>query len=475
MNLYANKRLENLSRDNDGLGILDKADFIKEFFLSIKENNDLKMFCLYGDWGSGKSTLLKYLEQNLKQEYNTFFFEAWEHDHNDNIAYSLLEFLVSQTDDSLERGLNELLSTGWEFLKGFGKSVKVEVDVPLIAKVGFETEKLIEQLERKNTKTQLQLKNDFKIDFIKLEDRLTKEGKPKKNIVFIDDLDRCDPEQTLALLSAIKLFFTYGEKTLFICGIDKKAVHEAIKTKYHDYIKSSEYLEKIFDITFSMPKKNDTFLLFKKIFNKDLPINYGVNKNDYLANIASNFFKSIQTENPRKVKKILNKYSIIALISKKGYIKSPNIYRQGLNLQSFSLFETIYVLYLITLHEFYPDIFDDTLNVTKKIDYFENITKTNQISIYTDDILEQKPQAVNLNSFKELDNYLIYICFLPMHITRVNVSLFNSFDANLNITNHKIELDFYNYLFSHIGIDEIKKNDHNISLLEIKDFVSNML
>ncbi|WP_152971434.1 P-loop NTPase fold protein [Lacinutrix algicola] len=36
------------------------------------------MYSLYGEWGSGKSTLMKYLEKELKGDFNTFFFEAWE-------------------------------------------------------------------------------------------------------------------------------------------------------------------------------------------------------------------------------------------------------------------------------------------------------------------------------------------------------------------------------------------------------------
>lgn len=475
MNLYTNKSLQELSRDTDGIGIIEKANFLKDFFIDIKDEKDLKMFCLYGDWGSGKSTLLKYLEQNLKDNYNTFFFEAWEHDHNDNIAYSLLEFLVSSADDPLEKDLNSFLSTSWEFLKGFGKSLKVEVDLPLLAKVVFEPEKIIEQLEKSNSKTQTQLKNEFKKEFIKLEDRLTREGKPNRNIIFIDDLDRCDPEQTLALLSAIKLFFTYGEKTSFICGVDKKAVNEAIKTKYHDYIKASEYLEKIFDITFSMPMNNDVFSLFRRNFSTETPINIANKGSVYLANIITVFFKSIKIENPRKIKKILNKYTILGLASRSSTNKSPNIYIEGRSLRSFSVFETIYVLYLITLHEYYPDIFEDTLNISKKIDNYRGIDTTKQVSIYTDRILNQKPQNLDINVFSNIDDYQIFICFLPIYITHLNLDIFDNFDDNLNVSKHSIELNFYNFLFSELGIDEIKKSDNNISLKQIKDFVNNML
>src|SRR5690606_31240326 len=122
--------------------------------------------------------------------------------------------------------------TAKNFLKGFGKSLKFEYEIPFIMKLGIEPKELIEHFENQKNKTEFELKQVFKEEFKRVESCLIAKGRKPKNIIFIDDLDRCDPEHTLALLSAIKLFFTYGEQTIFICGIDKKAVQEAIKTKY---------------------------------------------------------------------------------------------------------------------------------------------------------------------------------------------------------------------------------------------------
>src|SRR2546430_1532997 len=77
----------------------------------------------------------------------------------------------------------------------------------------------------------------FKENFTKIENALLQEQE-KKILVFIDDLDRCEPENVLNLITALKLFFTYGEKTVFFAGMDKEAVNKAVQTKYHNVIKS---------------------------------------------------------------------------------------------------------------------------------------------------------------------------------------------------------------------------------------------
>src|SRR5690606_15402498 len=125
----------------------------------------------------------------------------------------------------------------------------------------------IDALDNDNEPTFYVALKKFKSDFIRLEDFITKGNNPKYNLIFIDDLDRCEPQQVLNLMSAMKLFFTYGVKTIFICGIDKKAVESAVKTKYGKLVKSNEYLEKIFDISFSMPEHNDIEKLIYHYFD----------------------------------------------------------------------------------------------------------------------------------------------------------------------------------------------------------------
>ena len=98
--LLANLPIANLTKENDYLGVLEKGNLISTFLKGNKERfEEIKMFSLYGEWGSGKSTLMKYLEKDLNNEFNTFFFEAWQFEKDENLALSLLEFMNAKNID----------------------------------------------------------------------------------------------------------------------------------------------------------------------------------------------------------------------------------------------------------------------------------------------------------------------------------------------------------------------------------------
>jgi hypothetical protein len=352
--LLPNLPIEDLTTENDYIGIIEKGNLLKSFFLNNKhEFSQIKVFSIYGEWGSGKSTLMKYLGKELKGSFNTFFFESWEFESDNNLANSLLEFLSIKTDSSID----EFLKNGSKLLEGFAKSVTFKTPIANIS-----AKEILKEVDNLSF---LELKEQFKKDFIKWENKITEGVKaPKYNIIFIDDLDRCEPENILNLLSAMKLFFTYGKKTIFLCGIDKKAIREAVKTKYRDVVKANEYLEKVFDISFSMPESVDASKLVKQYFKDDEIVG-----EDKLGDLVSDFFEKLHFRNPRRIKKILNKYLIIKRLKESEGSENlilPNI----LDKDSGTLFETYLTLYLLILSEFEPFSFRNIFNLSlKKANY----------------------------------------------------------------------------------------------------------
>lgn len=454
MDLLHNNRIDNLNSNNDHIGILEKAMHIKNFFELIKEKDDLKMFCIYGEWGSGKSTLLKYLEKELQPSYNVFFFEAWEYDHTENIAYSLLEYLIRKTESASEELSGELLKIGKKLLKGLGKSMSGEISIPLLGKITIDGKQIIQDFEE-NKKSYYDLKTEFKTEFIRWEDSLKANNELSNyNIVFIDDLDRCDPEQTLALLSAIKLFFNYGYRTKFVYGIDKKAVQEAIKTKYHDYLKANEYLEKIFDITFTMPKINDLTKLIEANFKYD-----NVDTERELQDFLKIFFESINFTNPRKLKKVINKYKFLCSIKESQTSDFPNIFIKNQE-HIFNTFETIYILYLIVLHEFFNDAFVNVIDIKRKIRniggeisiYYKSLMTDNYANVPLQHLFKieykQVSGAFGNNKKDVFDEAKMLVCITPFYIQEPTKSVFVKFNSSLTVTKDEIELNMYNFIYN---------------------------
>ena len=362
--LLSNLPEENLNQENDYLDLIKKAQTIQFFFNQNFPNiNKFKMLALYGEWGSGKTTLMHYLKSKLAEEYNVIIFEAWKYEKDGNLALSLIDFLLNEADPSIQEDFKELGVYATKFLVGMAKGISFS-----LPGISFQTSSLFEELDKEDKKeiflknSQFKIQKEFEALFLAFEKRISN---GKKNLVFIDDLDRCEPENVLNLLSAIKLFFTLGENTVYLAGIDKDAVKKAVSTKYNDVIKSEEYLEKVFDFSFSMPKEYNLYkLLHQYIAENDTP---QVEKGNHVE-ILKIFFESIKFTNPRHIKKVLNKYEVLGQYKfmGKSFSQINNSIPNILHNNEGSILETIFALFFIILYEYYHDSYIEIKNFDKK-------------------------------------------------------------------------------------------------------------
>ncbi len=489
--LLNNKPVEHLDSTNDYLNLLPKSELIK-FFL---ENNteyfdDTKMFVLYGSWGSGKSTVMKYLESKLdEKKFKTFFFEAWEHEKDKNLSFSLVSFLYENATPAFKKRAKVFLKKANIFLRGFTNSISVETpSLHLLPKMVFALKEINEanysgNKEKEENKSFYKKLEDFKKNFHKLESNISEEK--EYNIVFIDDLDRCEPENVLNLLSAIKLFYTYGKKTIFFCGIDKDAVKQAIATKYSDIVKSEEYLEKVFDISFNMPAQHDLGKLAAQYFIKEHSGSIMEQEVNFCDVIVA-FFNQLNFTNPRHVKKVLNKYQIVRsfkekLKDNKELCNIPNI--NTLENEG-SIFETILVLFIIILYDFFPNEFNEIKQYDlKRSRYF------GCINMYLND---SGKEPINSNNsmcgaifehhkncrwiFKQIINldlgpkYLkdrqmcsLYVLFSPLNIQPSNLNFSDSADLFIDSFNLK-SMNILTYFIKFLGANEkLYTNDNSLT------------
>lgn len=482
--LLANLPIENLTKENDYLGVLEKGNLISTFLKGNKDRFDeIKMFSLYGEWGSGKSSLMKYLEKDLNKEFNTFFFEAWQFEKDENLAVSLLEFMNAKNIDNGEEFCENLLKYGARILRGLGKSVKFNIPLyPDGPSVDLDMSGFVDEFSKKEDVSFYKSLEKFKKEFVIFEDKLTAEKGQKYNIVFIDDLDRCEPEQVLNLLSAIKLFFTYGQRTIFFCGIDKVAVNQAVKTKYGKVIKANEYLEKIFDVSFSMPEHNNLLKLIDNYFGFTT---YAIGEDKQSINIwISDFFERINFTNPRRVKKVLNKLNIVREFKKLLEDEFPDIDMNDSKESSY--FETILVLYLIILHEFYSDLFNKFLDFDHMKNLYskgyEDKSEFKNFSQYfskpsSDESLKSLDEKFKNTNFADnsIEKIKFNLCFGPLQgVEKITLRFFMGESKDIYLSNKNIDYWFYIYLSS-IDLKKILDNTSDISILKIKKVINNIL
>lgn len=280
----------------DLLGYHVHANLLKDVIL------DSKMLPtsigVFGNWGAGKSSLMLLLQQEIEKwvketekknegmdngfkDNNLILqicFNSWKYENyetaKNTLIIEILEALSSdisnrkdlfeKADDLLKRisllrvGMY-LIRKGVLFLTGSDgvpeeicKILPSEEDLRGFLKPD-EAKELIKELMSKNT-------SRFISKFRDLFEAIIQAAGYRAVVVYIDDLDRCNPEKVVDCLEAIKLFLNVAN-TAFVISADERIVELAIQDRYHvtDDINDrfspfSDYLEKLIQLPYKLPK-----------------------------------------------------------------------------------------------------------------------------------------------------------------------------------------------------------------------------
>lgn len=454
-----------LIRNEDIFSNYEKAEAIKSFiseYYNDASNLKNKIMALYGEWGSGKTSVVNHLIKNLPQEsFKTIFFPAWEYEKDKNINMSLFDAVLGEIKDKrkYEESIKSFLDSAYCIVKGVAKSYEINVGL-----LNFRPGTVLEEYEKYYNKKEANQKSkfgyqkeEFRKQYIELEKAVVEDNADRKIVIFIDDLDRCEPENVLDLLSTIKHFMTLGDRTIFFFSLDKNAVEGAVKVKYGDCVIANEYLEKIFDITFSMPHFSQVNSLLKEYFPE-----YVVQPDK--IGILTGFFNRIRFTNPRHLKKVLNKYNITKQFKKTGGTLSSRIPIENDNL----LFDILW-LYTIVLYEFYPDKFYEIEDYSTKASqynkkYYDKFKNEKNVD---DEVVKRANDAMRnsfitrytLNgshdlSFNEIANRFARSVFIDFNLMISLLIYFTPSATSLNF----IEKDIYNG-FEMIKVFQYEENE----------------
>lgn len=335
--------LKIIDEENDLINTVEKADAINSFINNndeyLKKNN---LIAIYGKWGSGKSCLMKTLESKLdKEKYITTWFDTWMYEKDRNLPFSLLKYILK------DRRYKNVIKIGREMLEGFVNSMEINLGA-----ITFNFKDMMDRVEKyeENNQSFWEEVDNFKKEYKKLT------FKGKKLIVFLDDLDRCESDNIINLISSIKLFLSINENIVFILGVDREAIALALQNKYsNDYNKADEYLEKIFPINFIITsgiltnEKNIEWI--SDVFNLDKEKSRKIIE----------FLEDVEFTNPRHLKKVFRKF-----LSIKDYMESKDI-----NLED--EYNVIFIIYFIILALFYEKEYIGLL-ASDKNKYYSNMS-----------------------------------------------------------------------------------------------------
>ena len=192
---------------------------------------------IFGPWGSGKTTLMRLVEKKLEKKCHTVWFNPWKYDTKETLTKAFLKVIHDAVWESNE--LNEAM------LKDVATRVGDWVGTSFLGKplgsIFFQTfnlEPAYINLLEETTRT--------------LIGRYV--GKNGRLAVFIDDLDRCLPENAILVLETLKLYLDHTQ-TAFILGADRNVIEQALLLRYPTMeVSGKDYLEKIVQVGYSLPR-----------------------------------------------------------------------------------------------------------------------------------------------------------------------------------------------------------------------------
>jgi hypothetical protein len=301
---------------------------------------------IFGGWGSGKTTLMQAIRQGLDQDERvaTVWFNAWRYEQESHLIVPLLDVVQEalqarsattsgeQHDrwkrlaGSVSRAAKAILrgTTLTTSVLGFG----VELDLGGIAE-GYKTD----DLNDTGPATVSLYHGAFTL--LRTAMREFAAHGQGRIVVFVDDLDRCMPHNALSVLESMKLFFDL-EGFIFVVGLDRAIIERAVSLKYGleptpggPTISGSEYLKKVFQVPFTLPRIAAAQLsgyLDRTVVNGNLSQDQ---QEDFDSNVRRHlqYVSGAETINPREIKRLINAYTmqVKMLSARLGAAFEPNV------------------------------------------------------------------------------------------------------------------------------------------------------
>jgi hypothetical protein len=348
--------------------------------VSIIEDSNLETpftIAVYGEWGSGKTSLMmtianklepfKYENNKLKltPKYSkdpfvkTIWFNAWEFQKLNTPLWTI--FLNRVIMDLADMSKDERYK---QRVKRLGKCfLFLSADVILSRTINLKTSDLDRIKERV-------WKDIKKIDC--LQEELTKEinealkndpYKRKRIAIFIDDLDRCLPEQCLEIFESIKLFFNC-ENCVFIMGLDREQIRKVFGEKFYNEQpedannkKALRYIEKFVQLEFELPPKTQEEV--KEYILELAP--QRLKADEETIELISKYIEP----NPRKIKRWLNSFMFIERLFKAKQEKSSIRSQINTSILSTWLFLKSFFPEFSVLIATSPSVLNIAINVAK--------------------------------------------------------------------------------------------------------------
>ncbi len=365
MKLFTDNPLDSIEEDKFGFDAY--AEMLGDLILDTQR----LPFCvgIFGAWGSGKTSLMKMVQGQIEnttdqsKEVRSIWFSPWKYDKKEDLWNALIQTILYRiTEDLSDKKRKEAtvdlakklaLSSTWLVLK---KAATV-LSSGAISEQNLDS--LVEAFRRQD-ETLYRHINHFEEDFKKVIQEYTDGG---KLVVFVDDLDRCLPENAITVLESLKLFIG-DARCVFVLGMDDYVVAEGIRNSFGERLNLSgrDYLDKIIQVPFFLPPApfdNLRNMVMGELADTEF-------RNDVEPDEIWELIRYGMGGNPRKTKRFVNCFYLLQYILKNTDIDRPLENRgsreeQGQELDDLKSLthevQNIYLAKLLILQLSFPDFY----------------------------------------------------------------------------------------------------------------------
>lgn len=269
------KILETLRKDP--IGRNQQLNTFIDLLNSINKNSILT---IDGEWGSGKTVFVKQIDylnrtsdvsqlsflnqdtiESFQDNYEVYYFNAWENDYHDDPLQSILFSLINDVWGASERAADLVVKNSQGLIKSVLKTITIGMynpeEIRKAGSVSDLTRSITTAAERK------QAIDDIISNYLDL--------KGKKLLFVIDELDRCKPTYAVNLLEVIKHYYI-NDKMVFLLSTNNRQLAHTIKKVYGQTFDGGGYLNKFYDLIFNLPGiESDKYIEYLGFRPKDGP------------------------------------------------------------------------------------------------------------------------------------------------------------------------------------------------------------
>lgn len=359
---YTDRPILNLNEDL--LGVKKYIDGLIDYITICSTPMTI---AIQGDWGTGKTSIMNMIRDGIEDKCLYSWFNTWEFSQfnmSDELVISLLKSMVDSLNIKEE---NNNLNKSLKILANSLKSgTLMAIDMAAGGRVADTAEKVIDGFTNKD---QTDYFNSIKVLKEQFQNHinyaLEKSGKDRV-IMFVDDLDRLNPEKAIELLEVLKNFLDC-ENCVFILAIDYKVVYKGIKLKYNNVLdenKGKAFFEKIIQLPFKVPVVE--YNLYNYVKHSLQEIGYS---DDINVNLCVELISNSIGKNPRAIKRLLNSALLLKKIQgDKLFTKENELILFGILCLQLS-YEEVYNFFVTNLRDF--NTFDELIKLTDENFYIE--------------------------------------------------------------------------------------------------------